>query len=205
MNGSDEDRRLTGGVTALLPPCAAVGTYGDSAETTATATFDAIYAEHFPFVWRCLRGLGVGPAAVDDAAQDVFVVVHRRLGDFEGHSTMRTWLFGIVRNVASNHRRSMARKGKTEEPSDDTAATEPGPHAILEDREAAAFIRDFLLTLDERKRDLFVLCMLEETSVPEAAETLAIPLNTAYTRLRRVRADFRQALTQRRDRHATSR
>ncbi|HEY3498366.1 MAG TPA: sigma-70 family RNA polymerase sigma factor, partial [Polyangiaceae bacterium] len=65
-----------------------------------TCDFAGTYREHFPFVWRCLRGLGVREAALDDAAQDVFVIVHRRLRDFRGESSLRTWLYGVVRNVA---------------------------------------------------------------------------------------------------------
>ena len=72
--------------------------------------FDAVYEEHFPFVWRSLRRLGVDGHSMDDATQDVFLVVHRRLGDFEGRSTVRTWLFGIARRIARDRRRAAARQ-----------------------------------------------------------------------------------------------
>src|SRR5262249_20049740 len=147
-----------------------------------------------------LRGLGVREPSLDDAAQDVFVVVHRRLPLFEGRSTMRTWLFGIVRNVAFNHRRARVRARESPEPPPDVPATAAGPHESAEERQAAAFVQTFLAAQDDRKRELFVLCLLEELSVPEAAEALGIPLNTAYTRLRRVRAEFRHALAGRRGR-----
>jgi RNA polymerase sigma-70 factor (ECF subfamily) len=136
----------------------------------------------------------VPAGALDDAAQDVFLIVHRRLGEFEGRSTVRTWLFGIVRNVASNRRRGMARNPSRPPATVESAAVEPGPHEVAQDGEAADFVRTFLSTLDAAKRDLFVLAVLEEMSVPDVAEALSIPLNTAYTRLRRVRAEFRRAL-----------
>src|SRR5512132_2053673 len=66
-------------------------------------TFDAIYAAHVGFVWRVLRTLGVTDAQVEDAVQDVFVVVHRRLGEWEGRAAITTWLFAIARRVASAH------------------------------------------------------------------------------------------------------
>jgi RNA polymerase sigma-70 factor (ECF subfamily) len=198
MNGSERLRRLTEHVTALVPPLVRAESISSKEDAGPHPAFDAVYSEYFPFVWRCLRGLGIAPHALDDAAQDVFVVVHRRLTTFEGQSTIRTWLFGIVRNVASNHRRSKARKGEEPIRSDPTATAED-PHASVQEREAAAFVRQFLETLDDKKRDVFVLCVLEELSVPEAAEALSIPLNTAYTRLRRVRAEFRQALLERRE------
>lgn len=159
--------------------------------------FEAIYSEHFAFVWRCLRGLGVAESALDDAAQDVFVIVHRRLSEFRGDSTLRTWLYGIVRNVASNARRSQRRKGEVAELPSDAVATSGDPHQGAQDQEAARFVQGFLAQVGEKKRELFVLAVLEQMNVPEAAEALGIPLNTAYTRLRAVRADFQAALAAR--------
>ena len=76
----------------------------------APPSFDQVYDEQFPFVWRCLRGLGVAPAALDDAAQDVFVAVHRQLPGFRAESQLRTWIYGITRHIAANHRRRDRRK-----------------------------------------------------------------------------------------------
>jgi RNA polymerase sigma-70 factor (ECF subfamily) len=186
-------------VTTLVPRWVESSGVLGPASGAASPAFEAVYAEYFSFVWRCLRALGVRLSSLDDATQDVFVVVHRRLPHFEGRSTMRTWLFGITRNVASNHRRSHARKGEKEAAEEDVAGDDPGPQDVAQDRQAAEFIRGFLRNLDEPKRELFVLCLLEELSVPEAAEALGLPLNTAYTRLRRVRAEFRRALDERGD------
>ena len=157
-------------------------------------SFAAIYADYFPFVWRCLRGLGVASSGLDDAAQDVFVVVHRRLPDFRGESSVKTWLYSIMRNVASNHRRGISRKGRSEELDQQLPSAQPDPAERAQDAEAAAFVTSFLETLDAKKRDVFVLAVLEELPIPEVSEMLQIPLNTAYTRLRSVRAAFRGAL-----------
>ena len=81
----------------------------------ATLDFTAVYEEHFAFVWRSMRRLGVPDRLLDDAAQDVFIVVHRRLGEFEGRSTLKSWLFAIARRVAHDHRRRVGRKERTEE------------------------------------------------------------------------------------------
>jgi RNA polymerase sigma-70 factor (ECF subfamily) len=159
--------------------------------------FEAIYGEHFAFVWRCLRGLGVPEAGLDDAAQDVFVIVHRRLSEFRGESTLRTWLYAIVRNVASNARRSQRRKGELAELPVDAAASAGDPLQSAQDRQAARFVQSFLEGVGDKKRELFVLAVIEQMSVPEVAEALGIPLNTAYTRLRSVRADFQAALAER--------
>jgi RNA polymerase sigma-70 factor (ECF subfamily) len=68
-------------------------------------TFQEVYQEHFRFVWRSLRRLGVRESDVADAVQDVFVVVHRKIADFEGRSKVTTWLFGICLRVARDRRR----------------------------------------------------------------------------------------------------
>ncbi|HET8937751.1 MAG TPA: sigma-70 family RNA polymerase sigma factor [Polyangiales bacterium] len=159
-------------------------------------TFRAFYAEHFAFVWRCLGALGVPAASQDDAAQEVFVVVHRRLPEFRGESSVRTWLYGIVRNIASNVRRSQRRKGGLEELQDSEPSEQPDPLRSLETREAADFVQQFVSALDDNKRDLFVLAIIEQLSMPEVAPILGVPLNTAYTRLRTLRIEFQSALAQ---------
>lgn len=167
------------------------------------ASFEEVYTQHFPFVWRCLRGLGVAGLALDDAAQDVFLVVHRQLPTFRGQSSLRTWLFGIVRNVASNHRRGVRRKATEPAPAAGEEAAHPAPSPLerAQDAEAAAFIQSFLLRIGERKQLVFMLAVIEEMTIPEVAAALSIPLNTAYTRLRSVRTDFERALRAREGRH----
>ena len=76
----------------------------------AEVHFAEVYRELFGFVWRSTRGLGVTPAAIDDVVQEIFMVVHRRLRHFEGRSSIRTWVSGIVLNVVRHHRRNLARK-----------------------------------------------------------------------------------------------
>jgi len=161
--------------------------------------FDGVYGEHFGFVWRCLRGLGVAPAALDDAAQDVFLTVHRQLSRFRRESTLRTWLFGIVRNVAFRHRRGARRKAARLDPLEgELPSAGPSPFEQAADAEASAFVTRFVASLPPKRRDVFVLAALEQMSIPEVAEILSIPLNTAYTRLRLARVDFQRALARQR-------
>lgn len=173
---------------------------GPSAEGTglralAPRRFDDVYDTYFPFVWRCLRALGVPAGALDDAAQDVFLVVHRQLPGFRGQSSARTWLFGIARHVASNHQRREHRKQAPLEPLlAEPPHLAPSPLERAQDAEAATFVQEFLSKVDGKKRDLFILAVLEGMSIPEVSAALAIPLNTAYTRLRTVRAEFERAL-----------
>lgn len=158
-------------------------------------SFDDVYGRYFPFVWRCLRGLGVPAGLLDDAAQDVFVAVHRQLPGFRGESSVQTWLYGIARHVAANHQRRARRKQAPLEPLvAEPPHPGPGPHERAADAEAAAFVETFLAGLEEKKRDLFILAVLEQMTMPEVAAALSIPLNTAYTRLRSLRAELERAL-----------
>lgn len=195
-SGGSGDSRIGGSVSTPLPETPEPELHGSGTPSAGDRDFDATYVEYFPFVWRCLRGLGVPPDALDDAAQEVFIVVHRRFAGFEGRSSVRTWLYGIVRNVASNQRRSRLRRASTEVLDVELASRAPGPLERAQNAEAAAFVQRFAAGLDAKKRDVFLLAVLEEMSMPEVAEALGIPLNTAYTRLRLVRAELKLALAE---------
>src|SRR5690242_7937785 len=80
--------------------------------TNVAPSFRDVYERQVAFVWGRLRRFGVLPAALADAAQDVFVVVYRRLGEIDAgdESVLRRWLLGIVVHVAQRHRRTRFRK-----------------------------------------------------------------------------------------------
>lgn len=165
------------------------------------ADFEAVYADYFGFVWRCLRTLGVPERGLDDAVQEVFIVVHRALAGFRGESQLRTWLYGIVRNVAYKQARRVRRKERAEPLDELLRSNEPTPGERAEEAQAADFVQRFALGLDHKKREVFVLAMVEQFSIPEVAEMIGVPLNTAYTRLRAARAEFRAALERHRGAH----
>ena len=166
--------------------------------------FADVYRDHFAFVWRSARALGVASGALDDVAQEIFVIAHLRLREFAGRSTLRTWLSGIVLNVVRHHRRSVARKSphelSREAPVDPETlhAHARGPHEAAEIAEGTRLLQSILDELDDEKREVLVLAELEELPVPEIAEALGLKLNTAYSRLRLARQDFDQALARRR-------
>jgi RNA polymerase sigma-70 factor, ECF subfamily len=152
--------------------------------------FDALYTQHFGFVWRNLRRLGVSDALADDAAQDVFVVVHRRLGDLQPDASIKGWLFGIALRVAHDYRRTKKRKPTVSYEVDSTCSSDRSPAEHAESADAARLLRDFLDTLDDDKRAVFVLAELEELSAPEMSLTLGVGVNTIYSRLRVARERF---------------
>ena len=177
-------------VATLTSDMPALALAHPSSEDAVIPTFDEVYAQHFAFVWRVLRTFGVAEAGLEDAAQDVFVVVHRRLPEFEGRAQITTWLFAIARRVAQAHRRKDGRTDPLEEDPVGTADT----FAAFSRAQAAATVMAILDTMDEDKRIVFALVELEQLSVPEVSRMLDINLNTAYSRLRLARHAFELAV-----------
>lgn len=162
-------------------------------------TFDDVYEELFPFVWRNARRLGVPAAALDDVCQEVFVVVHRRLRELDSRASLRPWAYAILRNRALVFRRGQQRKSP--EHRSQQALVDPelltddrsDPHEALSTAESARIARALLEELDEEKRTVLMLVEIEEMSVPEVAEATEANLNTTYARLRAARAEFAAA------------
>ena len=159
--------------------------------------FHEIYNDHFDFVWRTARRLGVPEATAEDVVQDAFLVLHRRLAEYDGRVPLKRWLYGVVVRVVADHRRRYRRKDAPCVPhtsdSDGNmtiASSIPPPFAEVEQQERVRLLHALLAELDEDKRDVLVLSELEELTVPEIAEILSANVNTIYTRLRTARRDF---------------
>lgn len=157
--------------------------------------FRDIYDDHFNFVYRSARRLGVHERSLDDATQDVFIVVHRRLADFEGRSGIKTWLYGITRRVAKDYRRRVGRKEQGMVPTDGLVSTVSGPDEDAAKSEAVRVLQSILSTLEPAKREVFVLAEMEQMTAPEISEALSVNLNTIYSRLRNARAEFEKAVS----------
>jgi len=157
--------------------------------------FQSVYAEHFDFACRSLRLLGVSADAIEDAAQDVFGVVSRRLGELTVEGSVRTWVFAIVQRVAANHRRTQRRKQAPLEPlSPAERASDPSPEARAEAAQAASLVQSFCDALDDGRRALFVLALIEDVPAREIAPLLGIPLFTVYSRIRSLRQQLQRFL-----------
>jgi RNA polymerase sigma-70 factor (ECF subfamily) len=172
---------------------------GESAarEQAVERNFQALYNQHFDFVWRSLRRLGVREASVEDAVQDTFVVLHRRLGDLREGASVKSYLFAIALRVAHDHRRSAERKGADTLNQELIMSNEPGPFERTAKAQAVRALDRFLSGLDEHKRAVFVCAELEGMTAPEISEALSVPLNTVYSRLRIAREHFVAFLTSR--------
>jgi RNA polymerase sigma-70 factor, ECF subfamily len=150
----------------------------------------AWYREHFAFVWRSLRRLGVPPASLDDASQEVFIVVHKRRLDYDGVTAARAWLFGIARRVSARHRRLGASERGAVFDESVHPASHPDPQQAALQVESDALVQRCLAALDEDKRCAFILGELEGLRGSEIAEALSLNINTVYARLRAARQQF---------------
>jgi RNA polymerase sigma-70 factor, ECF subfamily len=161
--------------------------------------FLAVYEEHVAFVWRSARRLGVADEALEDVVQEIFLVVHRRLADFEGRSSIRTWLFGIMLRVVQEHRRARRRaESRLERAGVDLEALpdhrRPCPLEQASRSEAAQIFQQLLEQLDDDKRAVLIMVELEEMPVPQIAEATGVNVNTVYARLRAARRELDEAV-----------
>jgi RNA polymerase sigma-70 factor (ECF subfamily) len=171
--------RPAGGAALVLPP------------------FAEIYDEHFDLVWRTARRLGVPEASADDVVQDVFLVLHRKVGEYDGRTPVKRWILGMTVRVVADHRRRYRRKDApcVPAPADSEgdivlASNARGPSVDAEIDEQMRLLEQLLSQLSEEKREVLVLSELEEMTVPEIAEMLGANVNTIYARLRTARQEF---------------
>jgi RNA polymerase sigma-70 factor, ECF subfamily len=153
-----------------------------------------VFRDHGPYVHRILRRLGVQSADVDDAFQEVFVVVHRKLAEFEHRSEVRGWVYGICLRVAAKYRRlrNASREVAEEEAAEPIDSLTPAE--CVSAKQAREVLTAILDQLDGDKREVFVLYELEELTMAEVAQLLDCPLPTAYSRLHAAREAVQAAV-----------
>jgi RNA polymerase sigma-70 factor, ECF subfamily len=174
---------------------------GPGASAAMVPPFAKIYQDYFDFVWSSARRLGVSADAIDDVVQEAFVVIHSKVHTLQQPQALRSWIYGVVRRTVSGYHRSRRAKALSgaslaffEEARESNQAT---PLELTERSDQLTLLASLLNELDEPKREVFVLAELEEMPVPEIAEALEIPLNTAYSRLRAARQAFEEGLARR--------
>ena len=168
-------------------------------------TIDEVYRENFHYVWRCMRALGVTGTATDDAVHDVFLVVQRKLPEFDGDAQVTTWLYAIALRVARRYRSRAAKDAARlvttsgeyaldREMSLASEAAGADAEAALDAQQRLELAREALDGLDDAKREAFVLACVEQLPASEIAHITGIPLNTVYSRIRAARRVFSQRL-----------
>jgi RNA polymerase sigma-70 factor, ECF subfamily len=191
MKTSERDREAPGR-SLLSPPETSRGLV-----TPRVPSFSSVYRQYFDFIWSTARRFGVEAESIDDLVQEVFIVIHAKLDTLERPEALRSWVYGIVRRTVSTYRRSRrahAASGITRDVLPDIPSRDRTPLEQTEQNAAVRLLADLLDQLEEPKREVFALVELEQWTVPEVAEALEIPLNTAYSRLRAARQGFEAAL-----------
>jgi RNA polymerase sigma-70 factor (ECF subfamily) len=163
-----------------------------------------MYEEHFQFVWKALRRLGVQEADTPDAVQDVFIVVHRKLPEFEGRSKVTTWLFGIAMRVARDRQKLAYSRRRVDDEDAVAGFVDEGADlfADAERRQGLELLELILSTMSIEQRAVFSLFELDGLTGEAIAELLQIPLGTVYSRLRLARETFQKHVARLRAREA---
>jgi RNA polymerase sigma-70 factor, ECF subfamily len=156
-----------------------------------------LYVSQLQYVWNSLRRLGVPPSDVEDLAHEVFMRAFRMYDRYDPARPIRPWLFGIAYHVAIDFMRLS--RHRTELSQDDgelpaIADPAPGPDQEASRSEERGVLLRLLESMDADRRSVLMLHELSGHSVPEIAEALGVPVNTAYSRLRLARADFEAAV-----------
>jgi RNA polymerase sigma-70 factor (ECF subfamily) len=167
-----------------------MGTNGDR---PAIVSFESIFEAEFDYVWNSLYRLGVHERDLEDVTHDVFLDVHRRFADYDPVRHVRPWLFAFAFRAASDYRRRAHQRWEI------IAEVDCGDRAPLADEQLALrddlrLVRAALEKIALERRAVFIAHDIDGCPVPEIANNLSIPVNTAYSRLRLARSEFAQAV-----------
>lgn len=158
-------------------------------------TLNEIYQRESGYVWSTLRRLGVQSRDLEDLMHDTFIVVNRRLCDFDSSRPVRPWLYGIAMRIAADARKS-ARNRREQLSSElpESVSQEPGPAEEVSAQQNRKLVLAALNQLEFKHRVIFVMHDINEHTLAEAAATLETPMATLYSRLRVAREHFAVAV-----------
>jgi len=170
----------------------------DSAPPGARApSFDQVYRTCFDDVARWARAFGANPADIEDLTQEVFIIVRRKLGSFDGRN-LAGFLYRIVQRTVRDHRRSAWIRRLLGRPAalSDLPAAGPTALDVLQERERQRVVEGILAKMSEKRRTTFVLFEIEGYSGEEIAQIQSLPIKTVWTRLHHARKDFVRMVSQ---------
>jgi RNA polymerase sigma-70 factor (ECF subfamily) len=187
-----------------LPSSEAEATPAAPVASASLPEFRTLFAEHFAYVWHALRRLGVPDRDLEDVAHDVFLAVYRGRDRYDPARPLRAWLFGFAFRVASHYRRRARHRFEVLDDPGERAETAPTALERVLTTEALGVAHTALEALEINRRAVFVMHEVDGFSIPEVADALGIPLNTAYSRLRLARRDFHEHVLRLRARQGES-
>lgn len=154
--------------------------------------FHTVFDAEFSYVCRTLRRLGVHASDVEDVAQEVFISVHAKFGEYDPEKPIRPWLFAFAFRSVSNYHRVTNRRETREQVSESPSPKTPEEAAL--DRQAQALVLAALQQIPLERRSVLIMHDIDGQSAPEIGETLSIPINTVYSRVRIARDEFKKAI-----------
>jgi RNA polymerase sigma-70 factor (ECF subfamily) len=160
-------------------------------------SLEEVYREHFDFVYRMASRLGGPTVDAEDAAQEVFLIVARKLDTYDGSSLVSTWLYGITLNVVRALRRRSRLRRLFERDSDVEVEVPIQSVDRAEVREAHRIAYSILEKLAPKKREAFILAEFEGLTCEEIAMMTGTREQTVWSRLHYARKEFAERLEKR--------
>jgi len=187
----------------LLTGHPAEGSSPTEARRLSPSALRRLVQEHYDFIWRLLARLNVSSPEVDDAAQQVFMVLVSRDGLTIKVGSERAFLYGVALRVAKEFRRKKLSQLNHIAPDPESLVDRSHDvEAVAERSQARQKLDRILEQMPDNLKEAFILFELEDMSVPQIAEMLAIPTGTVASRLRRARALFQKAVAELRGQEA---
>jgi RNA polymerase sigma-70 factor, ECF subfamily len=165
----------------------------DARPAPAKLSLEVVYRDHFDFVFRQAARLGGPGIDAEDAAQEVFMVVGRKLDTFDNTSLITTWLYGITLNVVRSLRRR-ARIRKLFELREEKSEVPVRSVDRAEVLDAHRIAYEILDKLPAKKREVFILAEFEGLSCEEIAAVVGTKTETVWSRLHYARKEFAERL-----------
>jgi RNA polymerase sigma-70 factor, ECF subfamily len=165
----------------------------DVPEVATIEDFASVYATWFRVVYRWVGALGGPRSDVEDVVQEVFVIVQRKLADFDGEN-LAGWLYRITQRTVRDHRRrSWFRRalfGAGETPAAGPIAVAADAAELLERRQERERFYRLVGRMNPKWRETFVLFEVVGHTGDEIATIHGIPPATVRTHLHRARKEF---------------
>lgn len=185
------------GALSAVSTASSMPTARPKPQAAVSEGYAALFRAHYARVVRWLTVLGIHRAEVDDVAQEVFIVAHRRLDQLRADASVTGWLLGISRRVAAtarrNRDRAVARANRASPPGE-----LPDPETLAMRSEAAQVLHQFLTTLPEEQRLVFALYEMDGAGANEVAEAMGISVNTVHSRVRLIREKLARVVARQR-------
>lgn len=161
------------------------------------SAFTSLVARFQPAVFRWSLTFARDPDEAEDITQEVFVRVHRRIGDYRSDGPLEAWLYRITRRTATQLRRTRGRRSRLAlasgaRPDRDVYTTDPGGR--VDRQRAADIIRDLFSDLPRRQREIFDLVDLQGLSPAEVAERTGMRPVSVRANLYKARKAIRDGL-----------